>query len=280
MTIHHSIAAVVVLYNPVSAVFDNLEHILDRVGTLFVVDNSDRGETSAFLALKALQNVTILPNSGNNGIAAALNCAARAALDHGFEYLLTLDQDSRPLPGMVDALLACHEPSVGLAAPFLLTRPGQEPPDGAQCRPVLTAMTSGSLLRLAAYSQAGPFRDEFFIDFVDIEYCFRLHRQGFNVILAEKACLEHTVGTRIGPGKWFSVTTHSPLRKYYKTRNRLQVWKEYGLLNPRYVLWDRFRSVLEFARLLLFEPERREKLTMMWRGWRDYRHGRFGKYDG
>lgn len=280
MTIHHSIAAVVVLYNPGTGVLDNLKSIKDRVAALFVVDNSDRGVSPVLLELMSQKNVTIIQNSGNNGIAAALNQAARSALDRGFEFLLTLDQDSRPLPGMVDALMACYDPSVGMVAPILLTRPGQKPPGRTRSRPVLTAMTSGSLLRLAAYSQAGPFRDEFFIDFVDIEYCLRLQKLGFKVIQAEKACLEHTVGTRIGPGKWFSVTTHSPLRKYYKTRNRLQVWKEYGRLNPRYVWRDRLRFLLEFARLLLFEPERLEKLTMMWRGWCDYRRGRSGKYGG
>lgn len=280
MTIHHSIAAVVVLYNPGAGFLGNLESIKDRVAALFVVDNSDSGESPLLAELMAQKNVTLIRNSGNNGIAAALNQAARAAVDRGFEFLLTLDQDSRPHPGMIEALLSCHDPSVGLVAPLLLTRPGQAPPDGGGCRPVLTAMTSGSLLRLDAYLQAGPFRDEFFIDFVDIEYCLRLHTQGYKVIQAEKACLAHAVGTRIGPGTWFSVTTHSPLRKYYKTRNRLQVWKEYGRLHPRYVWRDRFRFLLEFGRLLLFEPERREKLTMMWRGWRDYRRGRFGKYGG
>ena len=140
-------------------------------------------------------------------------------------------------------------------------------------------MTSGSLLRLAAYEKAGPFRDEFFIDFVDIEYCLRLHASGYRVIQAEQACLEHHVGTRIGPGGWLSVTTHSPLRKYYKTRNRLRVWQEYGRLFPGYVWRDRSRFLLEFIRLLLFEPEKKAKLGMMWRGIHDYRRGRFGKYD-
>jgi rhamnosyltransferase len=280
MTTHHSIAAAVVLYNPDKGVLANLESIKNRVATIFVVDNSDNGESAVLLELMSQKNVTVLQNSGNIGIASALNLAARSATEQGYEFLLTLDQDSRPLPGMVDALVACYDSSVGLVAPFLLMRPGQEPTDGSRCRPVLTAMTSGSLLRLDAYLQSGPFRDDFFIDFVDIEYCLRLHKQGFKVIQADRACLEHAVGTRIGPGTWFSVTTHSPLRKYYKTRNRLQVWREYGSTFSGYIWRDRIRLVLELFRLLLFEPEKKAKSDMMWRGWLDYRQGRFGKYVG
>lgn len=279
MTIHQNIAAVVVLYNPGRQILKNVDSITDRLRTVFIVDNSDENETTILSELELRKNVIVIRNNGNIGIASALNRAARCAINQGFEFLLTLDQDSHPHSGMIDALISCYETGVGMVVPFLLMRPGLEVQGVNRNLPVLTAMTSGSLLRLAAYEHVGPFRDEFFIDFVDIEYCLRLRTFGYKVIQAGNACLEHNVGTRIGSGAWLSVTTHSPLRKYYKTRNRLQVWKEFGRRYPGYVLRDRFRFVLEFLRLFLFEPERKAKVCMMWKGWRDYRRGKFGKYD-
>lgn len=274
----NNLAAVVVLYNPTGQVLDNVDSYRDHVGVLYVVDNSDHHDASVIAELRSRGKVVYIQNHGNLGIATALNLAAEHALDQGFEYLLTMDQDSRALRGMVEALTACHGLGVALVAPFLQTRRGQASPAGKACRPAQTAMTSGSLLDLRAYRQVGPFRDDFFIDFVDIEYCLRLRRHGYKLLQADGARLEHHVGKRIGTG-WFGVTTHSPLRKYYKTRNRFQVWREYGRDFPGYVRRDRLRFVLELARLLLFEPEKKAKLRMMWRGWRDYRRGKCGKYE-
>jgi len=271
------IAVMGILYNPPADVLGNIVSYLDQVAALYVVDNSDEPSNWLVERIQGDGKVHYLCKRGNLGVATALNCGAEMALTDGFEFLLTMDQDSRVLPGMVEALMACHGEEFGLVAPYLLTRDRQIPPVNKMCRPVLTAMTSGSLLSLEAYQKVGPFRDDFFIDFVDIEYCLRLQRHGYKILQADGAHLEHHVGRRVGKG-WFSVTTHPPLRKYYKTRNRFQVWKEYGADFPGYVWGDRLRFVLEFGRLLLFEPEKRAKLHMMWRGYRDYRAGRFGKY--
>lgn len=278
MPIHNNIAAVVVLYHPDASVLENIGTIIDQVAVLYVVDNSETSAQDACTQLAVYTNVSVIHSNGNIGIARALNLAAERALSGGYSFLLTLDQDSRPCPGMIEALGACHASGVGLVAPRLLRGAERGRFSGAMCQPVLTAMTSGSLLNLAAYIQAGPFRDDFFIDFVDIEYCLRLHNAGCSVLMAENAMLEHHVGTRIALGAHLSVTTHSPVRKYYKTRNRLQVWREYASMFPGYIWRDRFRFVLELLRLLLFEPEKGAKLCMMRRGWLDFNKGRFGKY--
>lgn len=278
MANHNNIAAVVVLYHPDVSVLENLESIIDQVALLYVVDNSETAEHPVSTQLAAYANVSVIHDNGNIGIARALNLAADHALASGYSFLLTLDQDSHSLPGMIEALVACHASGVGLVAPRLLRGAERGRLSGAMCKPVLTAMTSGSLLNLAAYKKAGPFRDDFFIDFVDIEYCLRLCKVGYSILVAGSALLEHHVGTRIGLGGHLCVTTHSPVRKYYKMRNRLLVWQEYGSLFPGYIWRDRFRFVLELFRLLLFEPEKSAKLGMIRCGWIDFNKGRFGKY--
>lgn len=274
---NEQIAGVVVLYNPAASVLDNIYSYLPQVGCLYAVDNSEMPDPGIVQQLAVMPGVKYCANGGNSGIACALNSGATFALADGYRYLLTMDQDSRAFPDMVETLSACHGKSVALVAPYLLSRDGQPSPVGRACRPVQTAMTSGSLLDLNAYRRVGPFRDDFFIDFVDIEYCLRLRKHGYKVLQADSAHLEHHVGRRIGAGR-FSVITHPPLRKYYKTRNRFQVLGEYGRDFPGYVFRDRIRIVLELARLFLFEEEKLEKLRMMWRGWRDFRQGKFGKY--
>lgn len=278
MAIHNNIAAVVVLYHPDTSVIENIAPIIGQVPILYVVDNSETAAREICTQLAVYKNVSIINGNGNIGIARALNLAAELAVANGYSFLLTLDQDSRPLPGMIEALAACLEPGVGLAAPCLLRGTKRCQPSGTGSQPVLTAMTSGSLLNLEAYRKAGPFRDDLFIDFVDIEYCLRLHSVGYSIFVSGSAMLEHQVGTSINLGAGLKVTSHSPVRKYYKMRNRLLVWREYGHLFPGYILRDRFRFVLELLRLLLFEPDKSAKFVMIRRGWLDFNKGRFGKY--
>jgi rhamnosyltransferase len=132
-------------------------------------------------------------------------------------------------------------------------------------------------LNLQVYLDAGQFRDELFIDFVDNEYCLRLRRRGFSVLRADQAVLYHSVGDtrRYGP---FIATNHSPLRRYYKTRNRFLVNRLYRRDFPGHCLFDRVRLTKEIFSILIFEGGKLAKLCMMWRGYLDYRRGRFGKY--
>jgi rhamnosyltransferase len=225
--------------------------------------------------------MTYLPQGENVGIARALNIGAARAFAAGYDLLLTMDQDSRAEPDMVAKLLECRSAeggsTVGIVAPFHMTRAVRRPPPDVACTEVMTPMTSGCLLDLAVWQTVGPFRDDFFIDFVDNEYCLRLRREGYRVLRANRAILEHAVGdiTRYGP---IIATNHSPLRRYYKTRNRFVVNREYRHDFPLHCLIDRIRMMKEIGSIVLFEDEKWAKLRMMWRGWRDYRRGRMGKF--
>jgi rhamnosyltransferase len=280
------IAAVVVLYHPGDDLLENVASYGSQVDLLIAVDNSE-GETHPVVReLARYPKVMYRANGRNLGVASALNIGAELAGDHGCDYLLTMDQDSRAEPGMVDELCAClgspPAPGIGIVAPFLSTKPGQAPPGTVCCEDVPTAMTSGSLLSLAAFRSAGPFMDELFVDFVDIEYCLRLRSRGFRIVRANRAVLAHHVG-RVLKFSLFSrdlyLTSHSPLRKYYKTRNRFFVTDRYKGIFPAFRRADLLRFWLETLRLLFFEDNKREKLVMMGKGYRDYRRGLLGSFD-
>ena len=280
------IAAIVVFYNPDPAFVDNIRCYADDVEAVYVVDNSDTVLPGIEKLLASISNATYLRNPGNLGIASALNIGVQRAVTAGFDLVLTMDQDSRATPGMIDKMLSClgsFKPGyVGIIAPFHATKPGEKPTGNVDCLEVAAVMTSGNLLNLEAYREVGAFLDELFVDFVDIEYCLRLRSFGYGVIRANRAVLEHNVGTIMKfrlLSKDFHLTSHSPLRKYYKTRNRFFVADRYKEIFPGFCRADRVRFCLELLRLFLFESEKREKLAMMRRGYRDYRRGRLGRYD-
>ena len=277
------VAAVVVLYHPDSAVVGNLATWSGQVDDILVFDNTEGEEVNPVVAeIAAHPRVTLVRTGRNEGVAHALNHAATAAVARGFSYLLTMDQDSRAEPDMVSELLLCmqHEQTapLGLVAPVHLTGMRPVSPDGVRCREVMIPMTSGSLLILAAYEQAGRFRDDFFVDFIDNEYCLRLRRTGFAVVNACGAFLHHRVGAgkHIGP---FVITHHAPVRRYYKTRNRFRVFSEYLSIFPLHCMFDLIRFVKEILFIMVFESEKLAKLKMIWRGWCDFRQGRMGRYE-
>ena len=78
---------------------------------------------------------------------------------------------------------------------------------------VSIVITSGALYNLKAYPKIDPFRDDFFIDYVDIEYCLRAKQNGYNIVVNCNARLYHRLGnqqTRMaGP-----FTMHPPFIRY------------------------------------------------------------------
>ena len=153
-----------------------------------------------------------------------------------------MDQDSRATPKMVTTMLGCldrmeiEQDRVGIITPFHMAESDPTPAQGG-CEEVLTAMTSGNLLNLAVYRQTGPFLNDFFIDYVDDEYCLRLNASGYKVIRCNDAVLEHSPGNITAHhyrGRTVYVANQNPLRRYYMTRNRFCVIEKYRSHFPEY----------------------------------------------
>ncbi|TWJ32607.1 glycosyltransferase family 2 protein [Geobacter argillaceus] len=276
------IAGVVILYNPEDEVIENIRCCADQVETLFVIDNSASINIDLIERIKKIEQVRYLWNERNLGLATALNMGAAKAIEHGSDYLLTMDQDSRPAPDMVARMLDCLETydaaTVGIVSPCHMIRnmPCQ---GGGGCREVLVAMTSGNLLNLELYQRVGPFMDELFIDYIDHEYCLRLRRQGFRVVEAPAAILEHGLGhtvTRDFGIKRFSVTNHSPFRRYFMTRNRFSVMDRYREEFPEYCRQQQRAFFDELAGILFFERQKLKKFRMVLKGYLDYKRGVMG----
>lgn len=90
--------ALVTLYYPPAHITDNLLTYAEDVDGLFVWDNTPGGSNYQFPE-SISHKIVRLRQGENTGIGKALNAAAMFALDNGYTYLLTMDQDSAfPLP--------------------------------------------------------------------------------------------------------------------------------------------------------------------------------------
>ena len=86
------IAGMVTLYNPDELISENICSYLDDIHKLYVIDNSDNSNK---MLLPQNSKIIYMPNYKNVGIASALNIAAKAAIADGYNWLLTMDQDSK-----------------------------------------------------------------------------------------------------------------------------------------------------------------------------------------
>ncbi len=273
-----SICAVVVTYNPDKAIAGRLRRTAQQVHTLLVIDNgsADHIQEGLDRLCKGVGYVFI-PNPANLGMACALNQGAGWACDHGFTWLLTLDQDTIPNPAMVQTLLdAAHAREafgsviVGAQGAGRGARLGKQFRDGFM--PCAAVITSGTVMRTATFRELGPFREDLFIDHVDTEYCLRARAHSIAVICSTKALMIHTIGCvsvhRFG---WwaFGTTNHTAIRRYYCVRNAILVAKLYWRTDLPYTATIVAATLKALVLVLLFESGRQAKLKAMLRGFRD-----------
>lgn len=206
------IAAGIVLFGPQrERLFGLIKAISGEVGHIYLFVNGRlepqlREELAGFG-----DEIELIDAPVNFGIATALNMLVLAAAMGGFDAICLFDQDSRPESGMITGLaetrvqlvLAGAFPAIvgprmvspkgeSYKAPRIFNRQGEDVTAGAQ--PADFLATSGSLLDVAVFRQVGVFRDDYFIDAVDVEWCFRAWAAGFSIWLDPRQTMPHTVG--------------------------------------------------------------------------------------
>jgi rhamnosyltransferase len=243
------ICAILVTYFPDTHFVERLERIREQVGKIIIVDNTT-DPACGVSSLALLSSVEIIQNRENLGVGAALNQGVAHAIGLGYPWVITFDQDSwvhedlvttsigiyeqQPRPELV-GIIGCNfedENTHTAAIRFKHNEPNFAETD--------TVITSGSLLSAGAFSAAGPFRSDFFIDFIDHEYCLRLLKLGYKVLIATAPLMVHALGAATtvtmenGAGRFSLVLTNrSPLRRYYMTRNGVLVAKMYFAVAPK-----------------------------------------------
>lgn len=291
---HLTVCAVTVTHHPEASWPDRLRAAAAEAAGVVVVDNgSSDSEFEGVAAAAASVGARVLRNERNRGTAAAFNRGVRCAFDDGFAFALLLDQDTHPLPGLASELvrvylLALSEaPTAVVGSNFvdaprgrLRITPGSDAGGWTRRR---TVIASGSLVERVAWERVGPFREEFFVDSVDHEFCLRARASGLAVVLALRPLIRHTIGRaslRRFAGIRLVSSNHPPGRRYWMARNRLVLAREYLLREPVWTVASLLSLVREAAVLVLVEERAGEKIRAMLRGTRDGLLGRVGPRSG
>ncbi len=277
----NNLYAVVVWYNPTEEQKYSLLSYLWAVKHVVIVDNSQKNNDSLLFDLQK-ENYTYISFGDNLGIATALNRGCRTAIEAGAEWVLTMDQDSVWDKEQLRYYLEATNkyPDIEKVGVF---SPRQDYTGHTRCYATdyeekIAVMTSGCLLSTDGFRTSNGFRDEFFIDEVDNEYCMHIHRLGMQVVIVNNALLVHQLGEKRMVrfiGLWRKeYIDHAPTRYYYIVRNNLQLSKLY----PEYKVFNNKRLKKTIKRIVLYDRIHKcESLRMCLRGWRDFRNGVFGR---
>ena len=269
-----SICGIIVTYNPSERLIDLASSLSNQVDELLLVDNHSTGESQSLItSLCHRQNVQRIQNDTNRGIAAALNQGLGWASSHGYQQAVLFDQDSQIASDTVTVLMnvaaelgaGTHIAVIGsnLRNVKSGTYFASEDTRPNAWRDTEFVLTSGSLIPLDSYLAVGPFREEFFIDSVDSDYCYRAISKGYRVIQSLQPTMEHSAGHPtphrfLGRAVW--TVNHSPQRCYYMMRNPTILIREYAFTYPRWAFGGITSLAKWIFKLVCFEDQRGQKL--------------------
>ncbi len=270
-----NICAVVVAYVPDEGFETRLRAILPQVARLVVVDNTPQ-PISLSPELMAVWGARLhcIANHANRGVAAALNQGLEYALQQGCPWVLTFDQDTRCHSNMVAVLRNIYDdcsPKPAVIGSNYFDPRNNKPkvsPRGDMCLVQKTVITSGSLVNAEMARMIGNFREDYFIDQVDHEFCLRLRSQGCRVIISREPLMTHSVGRSGGADlPFFGVLpTHPPLRKYYIARNTVVTISAFWRLEPDWCLRRFTRLIFGLVYTAVLEENRPAKVRAFFAG--------------
>lgn len=267
------VSGVVILYNPDRSVFENINSYLHEVDILYAVDNSEIKKQEIVNKLMQNPKIKYIDNEGNKGIGYALNTSAKRAIKDGYNWLLMMDQDSKFLSSnFIDEMTKANYiyNKVAMITPNIVNIKPRKFEYKSEFSIVSSAITSGSLLNLKAYQEIGDFKEDFFIDYIDHEYCLRARSLGYIIVQSNRVFLKHNIGV---PKVYVGITVshHSATRRYYITRNRLMTMKMYEDFDQIFYNHERYSFLIEIFKILFFEKDKLRKLQMVYKGYKDYK---------
>lgn len=247
------ICAGIVLFNPdIPLLLENVQAIINQVEVIYLFDNASKNCETVFDCVKKFPNVIYHKNEKNAGIAEGLDFLLHKANDDGFDWILTMDQDSVCADNLIGEYLKyVGDEKVALVSPFVLNN-GKYTlasyknlglPEYEKIQNPINCITSACLTNVKTILKLGGFAKDFFIDGVDTELNCRVLQNNYDIIRANKTYLIQQMGkarkipffeilfklTRLNVFRRIQVAAvYNDLRLFYFARNNYIIHKKYS----------------------------------------------------
>lgn len=233
------IYAVIVTFNPD---FDNLSRLVSDLNiqgvSPIIVDN-----TPDPFIFKEDICAEIIRLGDNLGIAIAQNEGIKRAISLSAEYIIFFDQDSSISNNFIESITKDFifidnnlKANVAAIGPRFIDKRDRfyyqvislndkgirkkiDVCNLSSPLEVSLIISSGSLVPVSVLNEVGFMAENYFIDYVDTEWCFRAISKGYSLYVSSSAIMEHTIGDRFIHLGRLKVPVHSAFRRYYRVRN-------------------------------------------------------------
>ncbi len=220
---------------------------------VYIFDNSPEGTTDH---LDLPEDVVYMTEHQNKGIAYALNMIMQHAKKDGYQWVVTMDQDSLLPEGLIeDYKIHLHDdPNVAILCPQIIDkrRTYMVVSQSETQEYVEECITSAACTNIGIWEKVGKFDEWLFIDLVDNEFCKRLRINEYTILRLNRWVLDQEFG-KIKPKSkkkqqfWIKLSKMlhnqniakfsyykyiSPLRVYYTSRNIIYVNKKLKRYGP------------------------------------------------
>ena len=268
-----SILCVIVVYNPDLIVLqNNIRHLIDDVTMVMLWQNSrlNDKERRELVSIFDQSKIVFAGNGNNEGIPRALNYAVSHMNEKGYDYLLTMDQDSQWIN--LSKFISCVDKNNCIYGPQIISNTDtleRKKQDDIQYISVGYLITSGMMCYKDVLSSIGPFNEELFIDAVDEEYCYRGRKLGIKSIQIQGTYLIQQFGDSKEvsfAGKKTIAYNYSAFRYYYIVRNHIYLLRsDLPTRNEKkYIAINYVRSPI--VKCLLFENKKAKKIHAILQG--------------
>lgn len=268
------ILAIVIAYNiEEKIILQNINSYKNYVDKVIIVDNSDKENKLNELSD---EKIAYLKLNDNLGIAKALNEGIYYAIKHNYKFVLTMDQDSKFNNNLIEEYSKNYGKDIIIYSPNYIIERKHNKEYKVDSQYLYWTMTSGNLINLELFQKVGMFKEEFFIDGVDYEYCLRARKNGYKILQCNKAILLHNPGiTKIKKILFWNYKYGymSPTRMYYQIRNLKYISKEYKSFRAELII------IIKFLKIVLLFDNKKEFFTMFKKGIKDCKENKFGKIE-
>lgn len=293
------IGAVIVTYNPnIEDLSLLINSITSSTYKIIIVDNGSANiELVKELFSDKCQTIELFDNMGigfaqNRGIENLLN-------DTQVDAVILFDHDSHPEEDMIPTLstefkkLKQQGIKIGAIGPVYIDKRTQKKypisifsgfkllhkyPQEGDNTPIFASflIASGCMIHRDTFREVGLMNEEFFIDYIDIEWSFRAKSFGFDLYATPLAKMDHKIGDDRLSVLGREISLHSPLRRYYLARNSVLMLKK-GYINWQYKVRESFYTFSRVFVYLLLVNHKATYLKYIINGWYDGILNRVGK---
>lgn len=265
----------IVLFNPSEIEINQIEEKRSAFEKIYVFDNTPNPQKIDIHC----NEIEIFSENINKGLSYAYDFLCKTAKERGYEYIMLLDQDSIMTTENIFKMIQFigtfqQKNKVGIYTPFVEynVKNIKSMNKVEEYDEVNWCISSGSIINLDVFDKEVRFDINYFIDRVDRDYCKQLILKKYKIIRINKAVLIQKLGEM---RRIFGInySSHSALRHYYISRNRLYYNKKYNELFIKSVL----QTIRHFFFIVLLENHKFLKINAFFHGIKDYKNMKYGK---